>query len=105
MRFFLILIVTLSYTHATDCLKREFPNYFAELHPDDAKRLINESLGSILDRLEVPYVEKSQTQIQYRGFFKKIQGIVDIKAPGAKAYISGGMVRSLLGYIYKKCMA
>lgn len=55
MRLFIILALTLSYTNATtDCIRREFPNYFAELPAGDAKQLINESLGAILDRLEVP---------------------------------------------------
>ncbi len=80
----------------------DFPNYFSYLSHDYSLGLINEAMHSIIARLEVPFVHPKTQKLNNHGFFKHIQALVDEKAPGAKVYIAGGMVRSLLSYIYKK---
>ena len=80
-----------------------FPNYFKYLLKENhALYLINRAMHSIIPRLEVPYVNSNTGKMVNKGFFESIQQLVDQKAPGSKVYIAGGMVRSLLSYIYKK---
>lgn len=82
-----------------------FPNYFQELvQNEDTTRVehkIEQALRSVIERLHIPYVDKDGI-IRNQGFFAKIEHMVREKDPEAKVYAAGGVVRSLLGYIYKK---
>lgn len=78
----------------------EFPNYFAELPPDIAQDKIHKALDSTLRRLQVPHAENGK--ITKTDFFLKLDQKITEKDPTAQGYISGGVVRSLLGYLYKK---
>ncbi len=109
--FFLSLFLILpSFCFAGDV----FPNHFKEmvrpLGPAEDTRAVEakveQVLSKILERLEIPYIddegdEKKGPALQTRGFFHKLQGIADRqKPPGAQVMIAGGVLRSLLGYIY-----
>jgi hypothetical protein len=83
------------------CDRIHFPNYFKLVgNNDDALRLVNQSIGSVLKQLKISHFNGDV--YTNRDFFEHINDVVQEKAPGAKVYISGGVVRSILGYIYKK---
>jgi hypothetical protein len=83
------------------CDRVYFPNYFKWLGNDEeALRLVNQSIGSVLKQLKISHFNGDV--YTNRDFFEHINDVVQEKAPGAKVYISGGVVRSILGYIYKK---
>lgn len=95
----------LGFTHA------EFPNYFEEAIKRDnpmeqegqsllVQQQVERAIHSILSRLEVPYYENGK--LQTKGFFSHLERVVKEKDPDAKVGISGGVVRSALGYLYEK---
>ncbi|CAO5680067.1 MAG: hypothetical protein HEEMFOPI_01621 [Holosporales bacterium] len=105
--FYFLLLVGFQLSAANDATPQEnhcrqiaFPNYFKLLNQNEALNLINQAIGSVLSRLKVPYVVDGRAQNEQ--FFKELNDRIQEKAPGAKVYIAGGMVRSILGYIYKK---
>ena len=96
----------------------KFPNYFkyldfvvqspSEVSPISSaygKNLatlnINRALAAIVHRLEIPYPDKNNNP-QKKGFFNALEEIAKAQDPEVKLYVFGGVVRSLLGYIYKK---
>ncbi len=85
-------------------LKEEFPNYFLENHvslsPSILEGLVQESMASILKRLQIPYFKEDQ--MQTNGFFKALQVAIHEKSLGATIYLGGGGVRSLMGYLYQE---
>ncbi len=82
-----------------------FENYFLELVQDDntevAEDQIEQALASILRLIDIPYVGEDGS-LQRKGFFRTFEAKSSMIDPEAKIYISGGVVRSMLGYIYKK---
>ncbi len=80
----------------------EFPNYFEYLDSAERLRLVEQSFSSILSGLQVPHHAETSDALDYDDFFKKIVALVHRQDATAKVYIAGGMVRSLLGYDYKK---
>src|SRR5688500_10600394 len=83
-----------------------FENYFKEMvspngdtRPAEAK--IEKAMHSIVSRIQLPYVGEDG-HMKTDGFFEKVEKKIHEKDPQAKAYVAGGVVRSLLGYIYKK---
>ncbi len=80
----------------------EFPNYFDYLESKERLHLVEQSFASILAGLQIPHHTEPNTALEYDDFFKKIVELVHKQDPGAKVYVAGGMVRSLLGYDYKK---
>lgn len=100
--FFLGLLALSGPTRAEPFQReKEFPNYFAELPPDVAKAKIDRALDSLLRRILVPYVDDAG-QLQKEGFFLKLNEKISQASPNSQAYISGGVVRNLLDYIYTK---
>ncbi len=91
--------------HAVDPMPTaEFPNFFHTNDPVKAARIqakVTEAMASVLRRLDLPYVLKTG-QISRNGFFEELEKKIRALDPDAKVYISGGVVRSILGYIYKK---
>jgi hypothetical protein len=86
---------------SSPCDRIHFPNYFKWVgHDEEALRLVNQSIGSVLKQLKISHFNGNV--YTNRDFFEHINDVVQEKAPGAKVYISGGVVRSILGYIYKK---
>jgi hypothetical protein len=86
---------------SSPCDRVYFPNYFKWVgNDDDALRLVNQSIASVLKQLKISHFNGDV--YTNRDFFEHINDVVQEKAPGAKVYISGGVVRSILGYIYKK---
>ncbi|MBP9752952.1 MAG: hypothetical protein KBD31_04005 [Proteobacteria bacterium] len=101
-------------------VNKDFPNYFKILDESLKKRsltqeeidkkltegslsitAINKAIRSILQRIEIPYVD-AKGGIQKKGFFKEIEAIAKRYDQNAKVYVYGGGVRSLLSYIYAK---
>lgn len=82
----------------------EFPNYFQELvengNTQKAHYLINKALLSIINRIQIPHV--SSNEINMGRFFNKAEILINDIFPGARIYISGEIIQSLLGYIYYK---
>lgn len=82
----------------------EFPNYFQELvengNTQKAHYLINKALLSIISRIQIPHV--SSNEVNIGRFFNKAEILINDIFPGAKIYISGEIIQSLLGYIYYK---
>lgn len=82
-----------------------FPNYFLraiqteQISEAELTTMIDEAFASIIERVEIPYVADNGN-ITTKGFFRAL----NIKAkkidPKARIYISGGVVRSILGLIY-----
>jgi hypothetical protein len=86
---------------SSPCDRIYFPNYFKWVgHDEETLKLVNQSIGSVLKQLKISHFNGDV--YTNRDFFKHINDVVQEKAPGAKVYISGGVVRSILGYIYKK---
>lgn len=84
-------------------LKKEIvPNFFKDIEKDTAFDKINLCFSSILNRLLIPHVDPVNQKLTNEKFIIKLDNFVQERAPGAKVYIGGGVVRSLLGYIYKK---
>jgi len=86
-----------------------FPNYFKCIPEAEALAFIDKSIASVLSRLEIPYVDPARPtktdgtpNILKTGFFIELEAMIQRADPGAKVYISGGVVRSILGYLYKK---
>lgn len=79
---------------------QDFPNYFSVLPEDEVLQHLSQSMHSILNRLEVPHINNGS--LCTAGFFGKLHERVQAETPGAKVYIAAGMIRSILGYIYKK---
>ncbi len=81
---------------ADKAASRAFPNYFYFMNKNEgrAKKYMEYAFSLILKRLSIPHEENEK--IVYNGFFNKIQEKAN--AVGATAYISGGVVRSILGY-------
>lgn len=114
---FLILYPTLSYSN-------DFPNYFKELvlptqehvqktsnadnkihqkpqvSTQHAQDLIEKAMHSILKRLQIPYADGDK--IKNHDFFEKLEQKARQNDPNATVLIAGGVVRSLLGYIYSE---
>src|SRR4051794_36430989 len=100
---FMFLILALSLESIAYC---DFENYFKEMVQDNGdtthlEHKVEEALHSVLKRLQVPYVGENG-EIQMHGFFEEVEKKIHKKDPEAKVYAAGGVVRSLLGYIYKK---
>ncbi|HCU07258.1 MAG TPA: hypothetical protein DIC42_06775, partial [Holosporales bacterium] len=100
---------TASASAQADFAPAVFPNYFSFIPKAKALALIDKSIASVLSRLQIPYIDPARPtkadgtpNIQKEGFFITLEGMIHAKDPGAKVYISGGVVRSILGYIYKK---
>lgn len=85
-----------------ECARHEFINYFHFLDKSEALTLIEQSFTSILRRLNVSYFDPQSNTLSQNNFFQKLNELAQEKAPGSKIYITGSVVRSLLGYIYKK---
>lgn len=83
-------------------LETDFPNYFAYLEKQDAKDFLQHALASLLERIEVPYFDREKDIFTTRDFFTKLNETAQKLAPGSKLYVSGGVVRSMIGYVYKK---
>jgi hypothetical protein len=98
----LILICLLSFNTLSFANREEFPNYFRDV----PKQRVEEALFAILRGLQIPHVDGNNPdgtpKIVNDGFFSKLEKKVKDQDPDAKVYIAGGVVRSLLGYIYKK---
>ena len=88
------------YENELNCV---FPNYFIFLDNDNKNRIVEDSFSSILNRLKMPYVDLEKKTLTDCQFMKNLNDYSQTLVPGAKLYISGGVVRSLLGYLYKKC--
>ena len=82
-------------------LDREFPNYFKEEghSREEMKAALNGALDSITT-LGVIYTENGHPK--NKGFFEALRKKVSKIDPGGQAFISGGVVRSLLGYLYQE---
>ena len=107
-------------SHSVGWANGDFPNHFLELVPGShgpvaaaaavdtthAEGLVEQALFSVLRRLQIPHVDGVQAdgspRIVLDGFFAKLEARVKAKDPEARVYIGGGVVRSLLGYLYKK---
>lgn len=81
-------------------LSEEFPNFFSCLNVLEAKELLKDSVQSILSRSQIPHIW--QNTLSTEDFFNKINQITKKHSSETTVYISGGVVRSLLGYIYQK---
>ena len=123
---FLLLINTVQNIHAIEFKqeKMEFPNYFRELLSDassnsvkkekskgssshrEAQGLIENAMKSILAKLRLPYIKKIQGRniVEHVGFFSELNSLIKEFDPEAKIdiAISGGVVRSVLGYLYEQ---
>ena len=100
---------TASASEQADFAPAVFPNYFSYMPEKDALALIDKSIASVLSRLQIPYVDPARPtkadgtpNILKKGFFIALEGMIQKQDPGAQVYIAGGVVRSILGYIYKK---
>ncbi len=90
----------------------DFPNYFSELAQEHSvdplyvQHKIEQALHSILKRLKSPYVDGQDSQgnplVKTDGFFEQLLKKAEKHHPGVEVYVSGGVVRSLLGYLYQK---
>lgn len=82
-----------------------FDNYFRELangeNTEQAESKINEALTSIVTRVEIPYVADDGS-IQTKGFFQKLERKAKEIDPTVQVYIAGGVVRSMLGFLYSE---
>ena len=79
----------------------EFPNYFAEFKSEaEAKKEIEEVLYHILDRLDIPYVLPGGAELKKVGFINELRTQALALDPDMQLYVAGGVVRSLLGYVY-----
>ncbi len=86
--------------------KQEFPNHFAQgINTDNAHEcearinLLSECLAHILCRLKIPY--QLGDEVCHEGFFEYLSSAVKKNYPeGVQLYIGGGVVRSLLAYLY-----
>ncbi|MBX9804355.1 MAG: hypothetical protein K2Y18_01230 [Alphaproteobacteria bacterium] len=90
-------------------LNRGFPNYFEFLDEKSREQILGQSLKSILDRLEVPHKGDHEAKdLETKHFFKNLNKFVQDRVSEAQpdctanVYVAAGMVRSLLGYVYKK---
>ncbi|MBP6986033.1 MAG: hypothetical protein KBB83_05515 [Alphaproteobacteria bacterium] len=86
----------------TKLVQREFPNYYEHIAEKEQLPLMEKFMGAVLDSLDVPHVDEGAKELSVEGFFQKIVQLVHQRDPGAKVFVAGGMVRSLLGYNYKK---
>lgn len=87
--------------------KGTFKNHFLYFESQGwGEWFINKSFPLILKKLQIPHVKlagkdvPSNGKIVFEGLFDDIQKIAD--EVGATAYMSGGMVRAILGYIYQE---
>lgn len=86
-------------------LQKEFPALFKAFDPAQQlliKNKMNLALSSILSRLQVPYINTETNELSHSGFFKQIEEMLQAEDPNGSIFIAGGVVRSLLGYMYKK---
>lgn len=87
--------------------KQEFPNHFAQdIDPDNVLdcenriNLLSECLDHIVCRLKIPY--QRDGKIYHEGFFEQLSSTVKKNyGEGVQLYIGGGVVRSLLAYLYR----
>lgn len=93
--FYLIALLTSSVI-SMEQHQHPFKNYFGK----ESHSFVTQSFQRILGSLQVPHVDNNQ--IVSDGFFQKIHSLVQNMAPNSKVYISGGVVRSILGYLNKK---
>jgi hypothetical protein len=88
-----------NFPHFQEELTKTFPNFFTYFG-HWGKDCVNRMFPEILDRLELPQVEADGTVVFKNGYFSRIQEIADNY--GATAYVAGGVVRSILSYIYQE---
>ncbi len=107
-----ILIFVLFFHSLKGFSNPDFPNYFLDLVDKDAssskgentshaEEKIEHALHSILKRIRIPYVDDSG-KVVTENFFSTMEKKTHQIDPGSKVYVSGGVVRSLLGYLYEK---
>ena len=87
----------------------KFPNYF-ETNNAETNALIQtkvtQAISSILKRIDIPFILDTNTGVVKRhGFFVALEEEIHKVDKNAKVYVSGGVIRSLLGYIYRKIHA
>jgi hypothetical protein len=100
--FTLLLCSSLSQFSWAGWKDEQFPNYFQNVPSEaDGQKLLVEAFDSVARRLSIPYLDngrlKSDTQ-----FLKKMSDKVHAVDPQAKVYLAGGVVRSILGYVYQQ---
>lgn len=97
-------------------LQREFPNYFKKIldrtgsYPEMLTRienLLSANMQSLINRLNVAYVNQNGSPTTDRFFealLKKMRDSLpaNVNKDDLQVYISGGVVRALLAYIYKE---
>lgn len=90
---------TISQKSKTDS---DFPNFLGFLEESEALKLINQSVAHILKNLDLQYVQdvKGKPQIHNEGFFQTLDTLVKSHDKKSKTYVNGGVVRSILGYLY-----
>ena len=99
--FFLVSLVIFS----SNAFAENFPNYFQELvngeDTSHAEALIESAMHTMIRQVQIPYVGSDQ-KLNSSHFFKQMESNFQELSQGSNLYISGGVVRSLLGSIYKE---
>ena len=99
--FFLSFFFVVPVLYAPPKVEVEFPNYFAEFKSEaEAKKEIEEVLYHILDRLDIRYVLPGGDELKKVGFINELRSQALALDPDMQLYVAGGVVRSLLGYVY-----
>ncbi len=101
LSFFLSFFFVAPALYAPPKVEIEFPNYFAEFKLEaEAKKEIEEVLYHLLGRLDIPYVLSGGTELKKVGFINELRTQALVLDPDMQLYVAGGVVRSLLGYMY-----
>lgn len=68
---------------------------------DDKKTLslLEHACAKITKTIEIPYVDPKSQEVKTMGLFSCLDQTIIEQSPGSKAFIYGGVVRSILGYI------
>lgn len=96
-------------------LSREFPNFLGEgvdfNNPKSVGQRINlieKNLQTLLNRIQLPHIEHNElkSDLFFNHFYSHLQNMLPEAEPGKqqhelRLYISGGVVRTMLAFIYK----
>jgi len=80
----------------------KFPNYFAELDPSTSRELFESAINSVLNRVNALHWDEDSKQYATQGFFAALAAYVNRQDSGAQVYVSGGVIRSVMGYISER---
>ena len=89
-------------TFSRFCPKTGLPLSYGYANPFtiEMEELVEKSFAHILKQVQIPHIEPQTKKLSTSNIFSKIDTIATNTSPDCKVYVYGGVVRSILSFIY-----